>query len=155
MYYAIMPFCVWNHMFLCIGSQYDNGMCLFCTKTYLKSKKASKYIEKKLFVDVLDYFSVQFSHGIISDGQVHLFVHSSVINRQKIFDENGNLGMLFYEVINSPFLVWKFYLNILTRIVFNYIENYVLPTVLSGSDDDCRNHTACTPFICFGLKKQG
>ena len=105
MYYAILPFRVWNHMFLCARSQCDNHMCSFCTKIYLRNKKGSKIIEKKLFADVLDYFSVQLSYGIISEGQVHLFVHSSVIDRQKMFDENGNLGVLFYEVVNSPFLL--------------------------------------------------
>ena len=113
----------------------------------------SKLIEKKLVDDVLDYFPVNLSYGIISDCIVNLFIHSSVNDRQKILDENGNFGVLFYEVINSPFMLWKFYLDVLARIVFNYSDKYVIPTILSGSNDDCRNHTICTQFTCFGLKK--
>ena len=149
---AILPFRVWNHIFLCTRSQYESNMCLFCTKIYLRNKKVSKLIEKKLVVDVLGYFPGNLSYGIISDGTVNLFIHTSVNARQKILDENGNFGVLFYEVINSPFMLWKFYLDVLARIVFIYSDKYVIPTILSASNDDCRNHTICTQFTCFGLK---
>ena len=33
------------------------------------------------------------------------------------------------------------------------LELYILPTLLSGLNDDCRNYTVCTPSTCFGLKK--
>ena len=153
LYYAILPFRVWNHLFLCVRSQYESNMCLFCTKIYLRNKKLSRLIEKKLTVDVLKHFPSQLSYGIISGGCVNLFVHSSVIDRQKVFDESANFGTLFYEVINSPFILLKFYLNILARIVFNYCDKYILPALLSGFKDDCRKHTVCTPLTCFGLKK--
>ena len=70
-----------------------------------------------------------------------------------MFDENGNFGTLFYEVINSPFLLWKSYLDILARIVFNFCEKYILPVLLSDWNDDCRNYTACMPKNCFSMKR--
>ena len=58
----------------------------------------SKLIEKKKIVDVLDYFPVQLSYGIIiRDGCVNLCVHCSVTDRQKILDENGNFKTLFFK----------------------------------------------------------
>lgn len=82
LYFAIMPFHIWNSTFLCCRSQYESNMCLFCTKIYLKNKRICKLIEKCLTVNVLDYFPVHFSYGvIISGGSVNLFVHFSVTDR--------------------------------------------------------------------------
>ena len=39
--YSVLPFCVWNHIFLCCRSQYESIMCLFCTKLHLRNKKNS------------------------------------------------------------------------------------------------------------------
>ena len=83
-------------------------MCLLCTKLYLRNKLVSKLIGKKLTVDVLDYFPVQLSYGVISNGSM-----------MKKHDEKASFETFFYEVINSPFLLWKFYFNIISRIAFN------------------------------------
>ena len=68
LYFSLLPFCVWKHLFQCCRSQYESDMCLFCTKLYLKNKKICNVIEKKLTIDVLDYFPVQLTYGVISDG---------------------------------------------------------------------------------------
>lgn len=70
-----------------------------------------------------------------------------------MFDENGNFGTLFYEIINSPFLLWKSYLDILARIVFNFSEKYILPVLLSDCNGDCRNYTVCMLKNCFSMKR--
>ena len=153
LYYLMLSFRVWNHIFFCLRSQYKSNMCLFCTKIYLRNKKVSRLIETKLTVDVLNYFPVQISHGTITDGHVNLFVHSSVNDRQKLFDKNSNFGTLSFEVINFPFLLWKFYLDVLARMVFNYCDKYILPTLLSDLTDNYRNYTTCTRFNCYNMKK--
>ena len=63
LYYLIFLFHVRDHIFLCVRSQYESNMCLFCTKLYLRNK-VSRLIEKKLTVDVLDYFPVQLPYGL-------------------------------------------------------------------------------------------
>ena len=144
---------VFGIIYFRVRSQYESNMCLFCMKIYLRKKKVSKLIEKNLTVDVLDYFPFQLSYGIITDGHVNLFVHTSVNDRQKLFDENSNFRALFFEVINSLFLLWKFYLDVLARIVFNYCDKYILPTLLSDLTDNCRNYTICALFSCHNMKK--
>ena len=47
LFYATLPFRVWNHLFLCCRSQYESNMCLFCTRIYLKNKRLTASIEKK------------------------------------------------------------------------------------------------------------
>ena len=83
---------------------------------------------------------------------VNLFVHSSVNDRQKLFDEYSNFGPLCFKVINCPFLQWNFYLDILVRIVFNYCDKYILPTLLSDLSNNCRNYTI-DRFNCHNMKK--
>ena len=105
-------------MFLCTRSAKDT--CRFCTKVYINHKKISGYIIDKLPVQINDYTPTQLRYGVLLEEQITVFVHSSVINRQKLFDVgNCNCGILFYESINSPFLLWKFYLDILAGIFFN------------------------------------
>ena len=153
LFYAILPFRVWNHLFLCCRSQYESNMCLFCTKIYLKNKRLTASIEKNLTVEVLDFFPVHLSYGIISSGHVHLFVHSSIVDRQKQLSYNSNFETLFYEVINSPFMLWKFYLDILARVVFNYCDKYITTALLSDLENDCRKFTVCNSRTCINIKR--
>ena len=106
----------------------------------------------KLCVDILDYFP-ELTYGVISDGAVNLFVHSSVHDRQKLYGPN-NFGTLFYEVIGSPFILWNSYLDVLARIVLNYCDKLIVPALLSGIEIECRSFPLCNPLNCFVMKKE-
>ena len=61
---------------------------------------------------------------------------------------------MFFEVISSPLLLRKFYLDILTRLVFNYCDKFILPAVMSGFDtNECRHANVCSIYNCFCFKK--
>ena len=49
-----------------------------------------------------------------------------------LFDER--LSALYHERLISHFLVWKAYLEILCRIVFNISNRFSFPLVTSGTD---------------------
>ena len=117
LYFSLLPFRVWNHLFQCCRNQYEGNMSLFVTKLYLSNSKICKFIEKKLIINAVELFTVHLHYGIINNGNVNLFVHSCICNRQKL--ENLNFGTLYYEAISSPFILWKFYLDILGIIVLN------------------------------------
>ena len=91
LFYTILPFRVCNHIWLSIRSQHERNMCLICTKIYLRNKKLSKVIDKELTVDVLNYFPIQLSYRVISEGFVNFFIHSAVMNLQKLYDEKANV----------------------------------------------------------------
>ena len=131
LYYSLLLFRVWNHLFLCSRSQYESNMCLFCTKLYLKNEKIWKFIKQKWVIDVLEYFPVELSYGVISDGRVNTFVHWSVRGRQKFYGPN-KFSTLFYEVLSSLFILWEFYLDVLTRLVLNSSDKLIIPTLRSG-----------------------
>ena len=154
LYHSLLPFRVRNHVFLCCRSQCERNMCLFCTKTYLKDKKVIKAICETLKVNCFDCLPPALTDGVIIRGDVNLFVHSSSSHdRQKLYNPN-NFGTLFYEVISSPLLLWKFYLDILTRLVFNYCDKFILPGVMSGFDtNECRHANVCSIYNCFCFKK--
>ena len=64
------------------------------------------------------------------------------------------VGTLFYDVISSPILLWKFYLDVLARIVLNHCDKFILLVLLSGFDTNgCRNSTVCNSENCFSFKK--
>ena len=86
---------------------------------YIEHKKISDHINKELHVEIDKYFSVQLKSGIIVTKNVNLFAHTSINSRKNVLGADSNFGMLIYESINSPFLLWKFCLNVLYRIVFN------------------------------------
>ena len=140
-------------MFFCCRSQYESNRYLFCSKVYLRNKKIVTHLKKKT-IKVLVYFSVELSFGVKTDGSINLFVHCSISDRQKLNGSNDNFGTLFYEVISCPFNLWKFFLDILARIVFNDCGKYIVPALLPGIEtEECRNFTVCSPMYCFGLKK--
>ena len=64
-----------------------------------------------------------------------------------------NLGSLYYESVNSPFLLWKFYLDVLSRVVFNQTNKHVLLMLLSDNETDCRKFTVCNEKNCSGIRK--
>lgn len=51
LYYSILPFPVWNHIWCCCRSQYDPSICQFCSKLLIKNKKVDKEIRKRLTFD--------------------------------------------------------------------------------------------------------
>ena len=151
LYYSILPFHVWSHVFLCCRSQFESNMCLFCTKLCLKNEKVNGAINDTLKIGYFENFPASLYCSVMSSDEINLFVHSSSQDREKLFGPN-NFGTLFYEVISYPFMLWKFYLDVLARIVLKHCDKYLLPSLLSGFDGNkCRNATVCNSENCFGF----
>ena len=117
----------------------------------LKIKKISDHINNNLFVHINE-FSNQLKQGIIMTQKVPLFVDTKHAN---IFMSNDrlNFGSLWCESIDSSFVLWKFYLDILCRIVFNVSHKLIFPLLITGIDVNCRDFTVCTSTNCSSLKK--
>ena len=47
-----------------------------------------------------------------------------------------NLGGFYYEIVSSPFLLWKIDLDVLSGIVFNSCYRHVLPLLVPNSSYD-------------------
>ena len=109
--FSALPFRVWNHMVLCVRSQYCTDMCLCCTKLYISNKKISDHINKNLRVPI-EQFLASIREGIIIAGKIFVFAHTNVFI-EKDYPFGRNLGSLYYESIRSPFLLWKKYLDTL------------------------------------------
>ena len=149
---SILPFNVWNHIFLCERSQYCIGMCNFCTKSYVSNKIISDHINKILFVPI-EEFHTSIREGMVLVEKIYIFAHTNVFtDKDDPFGRSDNFGSLYYESINSPFFLWKMYLNIICRIAFNVSEKFLLPIFISSVGDNFRTATACTKENCSGLK---
>ena len=85
-----------------------------------KHRGISDYINENLYIQLNENIPSQLCQGIVLAENIPLFVHTNVSRkRQGTLDWNYNFGTLFYESINSPFLLWKFYLEIVSGILFN------------------------------------
>ena len=72
-YYSILPFRIWNHIFLCKRSQYVKGMCLDCTKLYIRNKKISNHINDNLIVNMID-FPCELTRGIVCANKIYIYI---------------------------------------------------------------------------------
>lgn len=148
LYYSVLPFRVWNHLFLCERFNSLDSMCKYCTKCSVEIKKISWYINDNLFVHISD-IPHQLKHGFSLFDKVPLFVHTNVMKSEKC-----NLGGVYYDKISSPFLLWKFYLNIISRIVFNFSYKFIyIQLVPCCLNVNCRDFTACATQDCPNKKK--
>ena len=55
LYHSVLPFRVWNHLFLCERSNLLVSMCECWTKLCITSKKISNHINNSLFVHMSDF----------------------------------------------------------------------------------------------------
>ena len=94
-----------------------------------------------MFVEI-NQFPIQLSPGVAAARRINLFVHTNIAATNDLF--GLNFGSLYCESISSPFLLWKGYLDILCRIVFNVFQRFVLPLIVTGIDANCRDFTVCT-----------
>lgn len=60
----------------------------------------------------IDEFPIQVSQVIVAARRINLFAHTNIYLR-KNDPFVVNFGSLYYESINSPFMFWKFYLDVL------------------------------------------
>ena len=82
--------------------------------------------------------------------KVAIFVHTNIVMK----NDEPSFGGLYYESKNSLIMLWKFYLDILCRIVFNVSNRFIFPLLMSGIDLDCTDFTVCTFTNCSSLKKR-
>ena len=151
---SVLPFRVWSHMWCCCRSQYDPDICQFCTKLQVKDRKVHRFISKKLFIDSRKLFPNDLFFTVTYNSEIPLFVHVNFgPDRQGPYSEH-TFGTLRCEVISSAFMIFKFYLDIVGRIILNQCDKYLLPALFENENrDQCRNTTVCLPQNCFPMKK--
>ena len=118
--------------------------------------KISNYVNKKLLFNVRELFPLNITSTVVYVPQVSLFVHVRFGKRNQRCHSKKNYGILGYEEISSPFLLFKHYIDIIGRIVFNSCNKYLLPALFEGED-----HSMCfdrynvfSATSCFSEKKK-
>ena len=97
LYHSVLPFRVWNHLFLCERSE---SMCGYCTKLYIKNKKISDHIKNNLFVAICD-FPCQIKQGFTLTYKIPLYVHINIV----IKNDRLYFRVLLNESINSSLML--------------------------------------------------
>ena len=151
---SVLLFRVWNHLFYCERSQYCLHMCVDCTILYIPNKKISDHINKNLYMSI-EQFHPTIKKGIAIAEKIYFFPHSNgFINKDDPFTRSQNVGVLYYESISSPFLLFKMSLDTMCKIVFNISSKHLLFVLLSSVKGNCRSFTACTGANCPHLKSK-
>ena len=57
---------------------------MFCTKFYIKNKKMSEHINKKLFVETDKFIPMQLQFGVVAAKDINLFVHTYVCDKKRV-----------------------------------------------------------------------
>ena len=67
-----------------------------------------------------------------------------------------NYGKLHYEEITSPFILFKNYLDIIGKVIFNYSHKYLLPVLFASEDhSSCfAKYNAFSATNCFSERKR-
>ena len=87
--------------------------------------------------------------------ETSLFVHVQFdTDRKKPYSKN-NFGVLYYELVSSPFMISKNYLDILGNVILNQCDKYFLAALFKGENENiCRSHTTCSIRDCSPMKKR-
>ena len=125
-------------MWCCCKAQYNPDICQFCTKLQIKDRKIDNIINKKLTIDCRKYFPAPIFHTVTYNSEIQLFVHVRFgPDRQRPYSKH-NYCVLYYEMI-SPFIILKFYLDIIGRIILNQCDKYLLPALFENENKhQCR-----------------
>ena len=126
----------------CCRTQYESSMCLFCTNFFLRNRQIWNVIEKKLSINILNVPIELCSDN--SRSYLYITVYSFVDYC------SNNIGTFPGEVITSRLVLWKFYLETLASLVFNYSNKILIPSLLS---EPFRSSVYCNNMKCFYNKK--
>ena len=154
MFFSISPFRIWSQFWCCCRSQFNPDICQFCTILQIKNKKVVNFINKRLVFDVRKLFPFDLYYTATCSNDVSLFVHVQFgPDRQRPYSRN-DYGALYYEVVSSPFLILKNYLDVIGRVILNQCDKIFLPELFKGEDKcQCREYTVCLPKNCLPQKK--
>ena len=152
--FDMLPFRIFHHLFYCNRGFYVCNKFVYCARFQVRDKYISSYLNDKFsytknyFPDFKDHFLLQ---------KISLFIHYYGIiysSRDKNFENNyGNFGVLYYEEVDRVFLLYKLYLEIFARVVFNNALKKLLPIFLREIDSKkfacrrkqsyCQNNLLC------------
>ena len=109
-----------------------------------------------------DFFLNAITEDMVLTNAIPLFVHyHGIVHRNKHKDIMKNkkkkIGVFYYDYINNLFMLYRFYLEIFCRIVFNNVDKKDLPKLISDFDANksysCRQKIICDKKICPTFKK--
>ena len=132
MFYGVLPNRVWSHIWFCSRSKMDLNICQYCTMLRVQNVKVNKYVKNKI-----KYLHKTYSSSI----EIFCFVcfWCPIVYTYKfwkrssetIFSLWDNFGTLYYEVVTSPVVLFKFYLDVIGRLIFDFCDKNLFQALFS------------------------
>ena len=141
---------------------YYEKYCCFCTKFHVRDKVLSHSLNHKMTLPVLFFPKEYLSDDIFVADDVSLFVHYHSIMysaHANDFENNyGNFAVVYYKSVNSVFMLYKFYLELLCRVIFNNVFKKVLTIILKDFNQNmsssCRKRSFVVKILLALEKKE-
>ena len=138
---------VFGITYFCVNGLSILKIWVICTKLHLSNKKILDYTYKNLSL-LTSKFPLEIIKGVLSGNFIFLFAHRNAYWRTN-YQFGENLGLLYYESITSPFLLWKLYIDIMCQMVFNFGTSCILSTLNSSIELDCFNSFIVLKKLCW------
>ena len=127
---------------------------------HVRDKVLSHTLNHKMTLPVLFFPKELLSDDIFVADDVSLFVHyhSIMYSAHDNDFENGNFAVVYYKSVNSVFMLYKFYLKVLCRVIFNNIFKKVLTIILKDFNQNmsssCRKRNFVVKILLALEKKE-
>ena len=132
--FDVLTFRIYNHLFNCDIGFYINNRCNLCAKFFSRDTKISAFLDKSVRFD-RSLLPVDFHAEFLGD-KILFSVHYLSVVSKHYDDSYCDFEGVYFEKIDSCFLLYKKYLEILCCVVFNSLLKEILPLVLSAFDDN-------------------
>ena len=138
--FEILPFRVHNH-FLIVQEVIMNRKNALFVLGFMLGKKLYLIFVMWHCLFALIFFPVSIAEDVMLTIALPLFIHYHCIlysnKHQNILKSNNkNIGVFYYDYINSPFMLYKFYLEVNCWIICNNIDKKVLGKLISDFEGD-------------------
>lgn len=115
---------------------------------FVANSSTSSYLDQKFTFHCI-FFKIDCPD--ISLERITLFLHSNGVflshEDSHLKGNYENMGVLFYENVDWPFVPYQFYLEVFSRVRFNSLKKKILPILSKGYSDNSRNEQKYSPLI--------
>ena len=157
--FETLPFRVYDICFFVTDTFIVKNIAVFVQGFHVRDKVLSHFLNQKVTYPVLFFPKELLSDNIFVADDMSLFVcyYGIIYSAHDNNFENyyGNFGVIYYESVNSVFMLYKIYLEVLCRVIFNSVLKKVLTIILKNFDLNTSSSSGKRSFCnkdssCFG-----
>ena len=130
----LLPFRIYCDLFYCKRGFNIIGRCQYCTRFFVDSPRTSCDMEKNLTFhkSEMNEEMVRFSNSLLFRLNANYVSVVCSIKKQVVLTNAVNLGVIHYDKINSPMVLYVYYLEIFVRVYMNIMRKHILNKIFEN-----------------------